>query len=99
MSQGASGSGQGRWPVSLRTARCRAVLDRLVGSAPGVFLGGEGQRALADVAEMPLLDRQRPVDQLLELGLCRLLVQLAEALPVAQLSGLGHGEAFEAIEV
>ena len=51
------------------------------------------------LAEVPFLDQQRPLHQLLDRSLSRLLVQLSEDLPMADLAGLGHGQELEFIGV
>src|SRR5215203_4809962 len=84
------------------------MASKRLGSAPwaigrsgllvGVFLTGQLQGALLGLAEVPFLDRQRPLGQLGDRLLSGLLVQLPQHRPVAYLAGLGHGHELEAVE-
>src|SRR3954447_24482603 len=69
-------------------------------SAVGVLLlGRQRERSLPDVLQVALLDGERPIHQLADRLFARLLIELAEDLPVTDLSGLGHCEELEAVEV
>jgi hypothetical protein len=70
----------------LRRPGAPARLGRLV----RVLVGGELERALERLLEVPLLDRRHPVDQLLETREPGALVQPADDRPVTDLAGLGH---------
>src|SRR4051812_15411501 len=75
---------------ALRRWRCSGVR---------ILLSRQLQRAVAHRDQVALLDRQRPVDKLLDVVLAGLLAQLAEDGPVADLAGLGHGQELEAVEL
>ena len=63
-----------------------------------VLVGRELERAVEHLLEVTLLDWQRPVGQLSQLGVAGLLVHLRHDRPVADLAGLGHGEELESVE-
>src|SRR2546423_12640055 len=64
-----------------------------------VFLGRQLQRALQRRLEVPLLNRRRPLHELVQPWQVRSLVHLADDLPVADLAGLGHRQELEAVEL
>src|SRR4051812_30415051 len=64
----------------------------------GVLLRGELQRGLARLLEMPSLNFERPLRELTDPLIARLLVHLVDDLDVPELAGLGHDEELEPLE-
>src|SRR4051812_45820109 len=89
---------RGPWSPPPQPARTATTATRKLGRLVRVLLGGELERRRPHGVEMALLDRQRPLDELLHLGLAGALVQCGEDLPVADLTGLRHRQELEPVE-
>src|SRR3954451_16691884 len=81
-------------PARRTTTATTRKLRRLV----RVLLGGQLERRGAHGLEVALLDRERPLDELLHLRLPGTLVERREDLPVPDLAGLGHRQELEPVE-
>src|SRR5919109_4859933 len=68
------------------------------GNRVRVFLGGQPERALHRVAQVPLLDRQLPLHELPDVQLAGALAELAQHRPVPDLARLRHRQELEAVE-
>src|SRR6186997_2318027 len=82
-------------PARASRKRSPSLLGR---SLVGVLLAREHDGPLDGLLEVPLLDRLRPIDELLHVTVARIFVQLLDDCPVADLAGLRHRQKLETVE-